>query len=25
VVKKSTRLGASAYQLAASNVEIYKY
>jgi hypothetical protein len=24
-VKKSTRLGASAYQLAASNVEIYKY
>jgi uncharacterized protein len=25
VVNKSTRLGASAYQLAASNVEIYKY
>ena len=25
VVSKSTRLGASAYQLAASNVEIYKY
>jgi hypothetical protein len=25
VVSKTTRLGASAYQLTASNVEIYKY